>query len=89
MDELKNKRRVNMEEMNGGIKMKDMNINQMIEKVNNLKSYEIYDGDDRLDTISYIDVMRILKGTYVDEYEINDDSEYIKMVSDEQKILSN
>ena len=72
-----------------GIKMKDMNINQMIEKVNNLKPYEIYDGDDRLDTISYIDVMRILKGTYVDEYEINDDSEYIKMVSDEQKILSN
>ena len=78
-----------MEEMNGGIKMKDMNINQMIEKVNNLKPYEVYDGDDRLDTISYVDVMRILKGTYVDEHEINDDSDYIKMVSDEQKILSN
>ena len=57
--------------------MKDMNINQMIEKVNNLKPYEIYDGDDKLDTISYIDVMRILEGTYVDEHEINDDNKYI------------
>ena len=69
--------------------MKDMNINQMIEEVNNLKPYQVYDGDYRLDTISYVDVMRILKGTYVDEYEINDDGEYINMVSDEQKISWN